>query len=110
MAELNEALEGKVSKQYLTAALQKKVSKAEVDNLLSKKADNDDLDYLAKGLEGKVSLTTLEKLTSVIEGKADKSDMLLLNNERSTHQRSQHRLLEDELSDRIEQSRSSFAA
>ena len=40
VGELNEALEGKVSKQYLTAALQKKVSKAEVDNLLSKKADN----------------------------------------------------------------------
>lgn len=48
--EVNEALEGKVSKQYLTTALQKKVSKSEMEGAISKKADTADLDYLVNSL------------------------------------------------------------
>lgn len=48
--EINEALENKVSKQYLTTALQKKVSKSDLDTSLAKKADTADLEYLVSSL------------------------------------------------------------
>ena len=81
-----------------------------MDNLLSKKADTSDLDYLTAGLEGKVSVATLEKMTLVLENKADKSDLVVLNNERSSHQRSQQRLMEEEIVERLEQTRNNLTA
>lgn len=103
--EINEALESKVSKQYLNTALQKKVSKNDLDASLSKKADTADLDYLINSLEGKVNVGTLEKLTQVLENKADKSELVILGNERN-HNRSQQRLYEEEWNERFEQLKS----
>jgi len=54
-------------------ALQKKANKSDVDGLLLKKADTADLDYLMSSLESKVNVSTLDKLTHVIDNKADKS-------------------------------------
>lgn len=48
-----------------------------------------------------MSVATLDKLTQVLENKADKSDVLLAANERSSHNRSQQRQLEEEWADRL---------
>jgi hypothetical protein len=69
------------------------VSKTDLDTCLAKKADTADLEYLVSSLESKVSVATLDKLTQVLENKADKSDLLLAANERSSHHRSQQRQL-----------------
>ena len=50
ISEINEALEQKVSKQYLITALQKKANKNDLDAMLMKKADTTDLEYLVNGL------------------------------------------------------------
>ena len=46
-------------------------------------------------LENKVSLSTLEKLTEVIEHKADKSDLVILSNEKA------NRISVEETNDKI---------
>lgn len=63
------------------------------------------MDYLINSLEGKVNVGTLEKLTQVLENKADKSDLVILGNERN-HNRSQQRLYEEEWNERFEQLKS----
>lgn len=77
-------------------ALQKKANKSDVEAWLLKKADTTDLDYLVSSLEGKVNVTTLDKLTHVIDSKADRSELAMLNNERSMLNRSHIRQQEEE--------------
>lgn len=84
IGELNEVLENRVIKQYLATCLQKKVSKSELDGLFAKKADVSDLDYIVSSLEMKASLPTIEKLTQIIENKADRSDLLVLSHEKKS--------------------------
>lgn len=84
------------SKQFLAQRLQKKVNKTDLQPLLDGKADVQDLEYIVNSLESKVNLATLEKLTQVIENKADKSDIMLLINERASLNKSQHRSMIDE--------------
>ena len=59
-----------------------------------KKADSADLDYIVNSLQTKVSVTTLDKLTQVLENKVDKSEFNMMNNERNIHNRSQLRIQE----------------
>jgi hypothetical protein len=56
-----------------------------------------------------VSVATLDKLTQVLENKADKSDLLLAANERSSHHRSQQRQLEEEWTEKLEQIRNTIS-
>ncbi len=91
ISEINEALEQKVSKQYLTTAMQKKANKTDLEALLAKKAETTDLEYIVNSLESKVSVSTLDKLTQVLENKVDKSEFAMQNNERNSHNRSQLR-------------------
>lgn len=69
-----------VTKQFLTACLQKKMNKSDLNGILNSKAQAKDLQYIVNSLETKVSLSTLEKLTQVIENKVDKSDFTLFMN------------------------------
>ena len=41
--------------------------------MLSKKADTSDLEYIINGIENKASVATLEKITQILENKADRS-------------------------------------
>ena len=81
---MNEVLDTRVTKQYLSTCLQKKLSKSELEGYLAKKADTSDLDFIVNSLEMKASLPTIEKLTQIIENKADRSDLLVLTHEKKT--------------------------
>jgi hypothetical protein len=74
-----------------------------------KKADCADLEYIVGSLESKANVTTLDKLTQVLDNKVDKSELAMFNNERSMHNRSQLRLQEEEWSDKLEYAKSSIA-
>ena len=89
-------------------ALQKKANKSDIDSLLQKKADTADLDYLMNSLEGKVNVTTLDKLTHVIDNKVDKSELAMMNNERSMLNRSHIRQQEEEWLEKLEHARTAF--
>ncbi len=90
-----------MTKQYLSSALQKKANKADVEALLMKKSDAADIGYIVNSLESKVSVTTLDKLTQVLDNKVDKSELTMLNNERNMHGRSQLRQQEEELFEKL---------
>ena len=74
-----------------------------------KKADSSDFEYMVNSLESKVSVSTLDKLTQVLDNKVDRSELAMFNNERSMHNRSQLRLQEEEWVDKLEHVRSAFA-
>ena len=93
----------------MASALQKKCNKSDLESALMKKADTTDLEYIVGSLESKVSVSTLDKLTQVLENKVDKSELIVLNNERSMQNRSQLRLQDEEWTEKLDQMRNSLA-
>jgi late competence protein required for DNA uptake (superfamily II DNA/RNA helicase) len=75
-------LENRVTKQYLSTCLQKKLSKSDLETALAKKADVNDLELIINSLEMKASVPTIEKLTQILENKADKSDIMIISSEK----------------------------
>jgi hypothetical protein len=62
--------------------LGKKISKADFETAMSKKADVSDIELIINSLEMKASLPTIEKLTQILENKADRADVAMVTSDR----------------------------
>ena len=81
MEDMQEALEGKASKQSVANALHRKANRCDLEAALEAKADASDVEKVCGLLEGKAEAAQVEALVRLIEAKVDKSEVLAIRGE-----------------------------
>ena len=79
LADFEEQLGDKASKQSVAQALHHKLNKQEFDEAVAKKADLQDVQRVLTALESKVDSASFNQIVKAIENKADKFEMQPVN-------------------------------
>ena len=79
LADFEEQLGDKASKQSVAQALHRKLNKQEFDEMLTKKADLQDIQRVLTALDSKVDSTSFNQIVKAIENKADKFEIQAVN-------------------------------
>jgi len=79
LADLEEQLSDKASKQSVAQALHRKLNKQEFDEVLAKKADLADIQRVFAALDSKVESASFNQIVKAVENKADKFEVQTMN-------------------------------
>lgn len=75
IAEMNEALNSKASKDSVLSALQRKINKSELDVIVNTKLDIEEFRSILPIIKSKADIEEIEKLNYLLDSKADRADM-----------------------------------